>query len=329
CVYVNEQWATFASLSPEQSVGKNWLLSVHPEDRPRVGGEWEDLAKRGMRLASEYRFGSESGGDRWVSATVVPLLDGQGHLSGYLGTVTDISDRKRMDRMKDEFVSTVSHELRTPLTSLRGSLGLVAGGATGALAPAAKSMLEVAQRNCERLLRLVGDLLDIQQLGKGAAAFQLRPMELTPLLEQAIGAIQPYAQSLGVSITFARGVPGAWVQADDARLSQVMANLLSNASKFSPPQGIVRVEIARREARLRVSVIDSGPGIPKEFQGRIFQKFAMADQSDTRQKQGTGAGLGLSISKAIIEGLGGTIDFRCQKDEGTTFYFELPELRRP
>jgi PAS domain S-box-containing protein len=241
-----------------------------------------------------------------------------------LAIIRDISERKATDRLKNDFISTVSHELRTPLTSILGSLGLVTGGVAGEIPVQARAMLEIAHKNSERLVRLINDILDIEKIESGKMAFRIEPMELMPLVEHAIDANRTYGEQLGVGFVLREALPGAVVRVDSDRLTQVVTNLMSNAAKFSPRGGVVAVAVTRREGRVRVAVSDQGPGIPDEFRDRIFQKFAQADSSDTRQKGGTG--LGLSISKAIVERLGGQIGFETAAGVGTTFYFELPEL---
>ena len=240
--------------------------------------------------------------------------------------VRDITERKRMERMKNEFISMVSHELRTPLTSIRGSLGLVAGGVAGQLPDKARTLVDVAHNNSQRLVLLVNDILDIQKIESGRMEFKLRALTLMKLVEQAIEANRGYGAQLDVSFHILKQLPHARVSADSDRLMQVMANLLSNAAKFSPRGGIVEVSVEYHNHRLRVSVTDHGPGIPEEFRPRIFQKFAQADTSDARNK--TGTGLGLNITKAIVEQHGGNIGFNTETGVGTTFYFELPEYQQ-
>ncbi|MBI4672895.1 MAG: PAS domain S-box protein [Chloroflexi bacterium] len=239
----------------------------------------------------------------------------------------DITKRKEVERLKNEFISTVSHELRTPLTAIRGSLGLIAGGVAGALPERARSMVDIAYKNSERLVRLINDILDIEKIESGKMVFQIQPLELMPLVEQAIEANRAYAEQYHVSFVVSSGVLGALIHADADRITQVLTNLLSNAAKFSPPGGQVEISVQRNANGIRVGVRDHGPGIPLEFQSRIFQKFAQADSSDARQKGGTG--LGLSIVKAIVEKHGGTIGFDTTPGVGTLFYFELPEWHAP
>jgi PAS domain S-box-containing protein len=235
----------------------------------------------------------------------------------------DTTERKQIERMKNEFISTVSHELRTPLTSIRGSLGLIAGGVAGPVPPQVKAMVDIAYSNSERLVRLINDILDIEKIESGKMAFDLQPHALLPLIEQTIAANSGYAAQLGVCYALQPLPADVTVNIDPDRLIQVLTNLLSNAAKFSPAGGTVEVAVVQHEGAVRVSVRDHGPGIPAEFHGRIFQKFAQADSSDTRQKGGTG--LGLSISKAIMECFGGHIGFTTTAGSGSTFYFELPE----
>jgi PAS domain S-box-containing protein len=242
---------------------------------------------------------------------------------GFYALVTDITELKRIDRMKSEFVSTVSHELRTPLTSIRGSLGLIAGGVAGPLPGSAQDLVEIAKTNCERLIRLINDILDIEKIESGKMSFHFEVVELQTLLAQALAAVDGFAEQHDVRLTLEAPGPAVRVNVDPDRLNQVVTNLVSNAVKFSPAAAAVEVRVRRNGQRARVEVHDRGPGIPEEFRGRIFQKFSQADSSDARLKGGTG--LGLSIAKAIVERLDGAIGFTCTPGEGTQFFFELPE----
>jgi len=233
-----------------------------------------------------------------------------------------LEEQRRLERLKDEFISIVSHELRTPLTSIHGSLGLVSSGRAGELPPKVSHLVEIAYRNSQRLVRLAGDLLDLQRIESGSLAFELRSHELAGLLQAALEANQPYGNRFEVAFVPGPIPPGVHVRADADRLMQVLTNLLSNAAKFSPPQAEVTLDAERRGPEVRVRVSDHGPGIPEEFRQRIFQRFAQADSSSTRQREGTG--LGLSISKAIVERMGGRIGFETQEGVGTTFFVDLP-----
>jgi signal transduction histidine kinase len=233
-----------------------------------------------------------------------------------------IEERERLERLKDEFISVVSHELRTPLTSIHGSLNLAVGGKLGELPPQAHRFLEIAYRNSRRVVRLVNEILDLQKIESGEIALRARPVELAPLLEDAVEAHHAYAERFEVRIALDGEPPAAKVLADPDRLLQVLANLLGNAARFSPPGETVRVRATRRAGVVRVSVSDRGPGIPEEFRGRVFERFARADASAGR---GEGSGLGLSISKAIVERLGGRIGFETEIGRGTTFHLELAE----
>jgi PAS domain S-box-containing protein len=321
CLYVNERWCTMSAMTSEEARGKGWIRAVHPDDRERVSREWYAAAGARKDFASEYRFGTPQG-IVWLSGNAVTLRDRSGAITGFLGSVTDISEQKRVERLKNEFISTVSHELRTPLTSIRGALGLIAGGVAGALPVKAKSMVDIAKKNCERLVRLVSDILDIEKIESGKMTFDIRPVEFAPILDQSVEANRTYAQSMGVTIDLDNAPAGVRVLADADRLMQVVTNLLSNAAKFSPAGRSVQVRVAAYGDNLRVSVKDEGPGIPDEFRSRIFQKFAQADASDGRAKQGTG--LGLSICRAIVERMGGRIGFETGRGLGTTFYFDIP-----
>lgn len=238
----------------------------------------------------------------------------------------DISERKRVDKMKDEFISTVSHELRTPLTSIRGSLGLLTGGALGDIPDKAKEILVVACNNSERLLLLINDILDIQKIESSELEMEFKNVDLILLLKQAVQDNSSYADQYGVSLILEPSEKNVTINGNKDRLMQVMANLLSNAAKFSHPKGSVEISVnTDDENTVRISITDHGQGIPKEFYSTIFDRFTQHDSSDTRTKGGTG--LGLNITKEIIEKHGGKIDFISDIGLGTTFYFDLPKLK--
>jgi PAS domain S-box-containing protein len=239
----------------------------------------------------------------------------------FVGIVRDITDRKEVDRIKAEFISTVSHELRTPLTSIHGSLGLVAGGVASGISGRAKEMVELAQRNTERLIKLVNDILDMEKIEAGNMEFRHEAVDIASLVEEVIEDNRGFAEEHRVRFLLNKTPQGLKVWGDGDRLAQVLANLLSNSAKFSPVGGTVDIAVAQIEDGARIAVSDHGPGIPEEFHSQVFDKFTQANSSDARENGGTG--LGLSISKAIVDRHGGDIWFDSTIGVGTTFYVEL------
>lgn len=246
----------------------------------------------------------------------------------YTCLIHDITARKKVDRLKSEFISTVSHELRTPLTSITGVLGLLVGGAVPQIPAKAMDMLLVARHNAERLGRLVNDILDIEKLEFGQLQLEMAEYDVNDLMERAIAQNAGYAIKYGVHLALDNAAIIAQknlVLVDQYRFLQVMANLISNAVKFSNLGGIVTVSAKVKDRKIFFYVEDQGPGIPEEFRGKIFQKFAQADSSDTRKRDGTG--LGLSISRVIVERMGGEINYTTALAKGTVFYFSIPLAR--
>ncbi len=252
-----------------------------------------------------------------------PLRGPDGDVEGVIVLGIDVTRLRDADRMKDHFVSVVSHELRTPLTSMRGSLGLLAGGVAGELPAEARPLVDIALQNSDRLWRLVNDLLDIEKMSAGHVTFRVEPLDWGALLREAIESSRGLMQQFDV--TFELEPPGDLrVLGDPDRLSQVLANLILNAAKFSPPGSPVTVSAGRLPGGVvRTRVRDRGPGIPEDFRSRIFQPFSQAESGDSRTTSGTG--LGLAISREIVTRLGGTIGFEDAPGGGTVFWFDLPE----
>ncbi len=239
--------------------------------------------------------------------------------------ILDITERKEMERIKSEFISTVSHELRTPLTSIRGSLGLMVGTMSEAFPDKAKRLIDIAHKNSERLILLINDMLDIEKIASGQMRFDMKDENLAALIDQAVETNQPYAERLTVKIVIDPVPADLVIRVDQQRLLQILANLLSNAAKFSNPGEIVTVRAEVNNAMARICVDDTGQGIADEFRDRIFTKFSQADSSATRSKGGTG--LGLNISKEIAESMGGMVGFKSKLGKGSTFWVEFPLMK--
>lgn len=299
------------------------LRHVHPDDMERSRTEFiAALSGKEQQLDSTFRIIRPSGEERIVRNSGLTLRNSAGRAVRMTGLIWDVTETQRVERMKNEFVATVSHELRTPLTSIRGSLGLVAAGAAGKLPDRAQGLVTMALNNCERLTQLINDILDMEKLESDRQRFDVRRMNVAELVTRSLEDNAGFAQSLGVRFTTPEPLSAVDVLVDPGRFLQVMANLLSNAGKFSPPNAAIEVRARASHGRVRVSVRDFGKGIPPEFQPRLFQKFSQADSSDSRRLAGTG--LGLAITRAIVERLGGNIAFETGAG-GTTFYFDLPD----
>ena len=277
-----------------------------------------ELASHGLPRELE---GRRQTGEHFPLEVALSRISHRGELK-IIAVVRDITERKRVERMQSEFVSTVSHELRTPLTSIAGALGLINGGALGAVPEAMAQMLGIAQHNSQRLSLLINDLLDMDKLNAGQMRFDLQAHPLQTLLEQALQANQTYADEYLVHWRLLAVPENATLRVDAQRFSQVMANLLSNAAKHAPANSAVEIHSSVLGQQLRIEVRDYGSGIPEAFRPRIFSKFAQADSSDRRQLGGTG--LGLAISRELVERMHGQIGFSCEPGQGTRFWFSLP-----
>lgn len=315
---LNPAWEKVLGFSVEELTARPYVDFVHHEDVEKTAREAAGLSRAGTTVDFENRYRTKDGSYRWLSWRATGVPD-----EGLIYAVArDVHDRKLVEEMKSDFISVVSHELRTPLTSIRGSLGLLAAGVAGELPEKVRPLVEIAANNSERLVRLINDILDIEKIESGKMAFRFTPLELMPLVAQALESNRAYAEPYGADLRIVRTEPGLKVWADGDRLQQVLANLISNAAKFSPRGAAVEIGLARQDDRVCISVTDRGPGISPDFRARIFEKFAQADASTTRQKGGTG--LGLSISRAIVERHGGRIWFESEPGN-TTFSFDLPQ----
>ena len=242
--------------------------------------------------------------------------------SGYCfhAFLRDITERRAVERAKDEFVSIVSHELRTPLTSIRGSLGLLAGGVLSTSPEKAERMLQIALENTERLVRLINDILDIERMESDQLDMHEQPCDGTELIDRAILGLAPIAAEAQINLTVAGSAMA--LSADPDRVHQTLTNLISNAVKFSPAGSSVRVSCRREGDEAIFEVSDAGRGIPADRLESIFGRFQQVDASDSREKGGTG--LGLAICRKIVEHHGGRIWVRSELGVGSTFSFALP-----
>ena len=282
---------------------------------------FEDKVRRGEEILNFEVQRRRVDGSTWWTALSTRAI----HFNDQECTMVwhfDITERKRSAMMKDEFISMVSHELRTPLTSIVGTLGLLAGGAVGDISGDAQRLIEIAKNNCDHLARLTNDILDLERIESGNMPVRLEPVRLLSALDDILTENRELAESYGVAFALTSVGADVVVAADADRLAQVMTNLLSNAAKFSPRGSRVEVSTRRMDNFMRIKVRDSGPGVPEEFKERIFDKFSQADASSSRRHEGSG--LGLSIVKALVEGMGGSIGFSSAPGSGATFYFDLP-----
>ncbi|MCA0869803.1 HAMP domain-containing histidine kinase [Seohaeicola saemankumensis] len=223
---------------------------------------------------------------------------------------------------KSQFVSTVSHELRTPLTSIKGSLDLMTSGMLGQVPEQMKSLLDIAGKNSARLANLINDILDLQKIEAGEMVYNFEVVDVRMLVQEAVDSNLGYAGSLGVEIlTELDEADPVYIKGDEGRLMQVMANIISNALKFSNEDGKVTVSYRVIGDKVRIFVKDEGVGIPENARDKVFDKFSQVDSTDQRKVGGTG--LGMNISKQIVENHNGEIDYVSQLGQGTVFHVEF------
>jgi two-component system sensor histidine kinase VicK len=294
----------------------NPILQAMRRSEPiRVRGELL-FRKDGMAIPVEY--------------SANPLID-DGLISGMVVAFRDVSERRRLDKMKDEFISTVSHELRTPLTSLRASLGLIASGSLDKRPEKQRQMVEMAIGNCDRLIRLVNEILDFDSVEKGRLALNREAVEPMILLRRAADVAHSAAKESQIDFKIDASAPRVF--ADEERILQVLNELVGNAIKFSAPNTTIR--LSAQPAGVNAGVVsavcfiveDQGRGIAPDKLERIFERFQQGDASDSRALGGTG--LGLALCRSIVEQHGGRIWAESEPGRGSRFLFALPAVAEP
>ena len=275
----------------------------------------------GHEVTFEIQIPYKNAGLRWVKASYIPHLEGDRKIRGFFALIEDISDRKEIEQMKDEFISVVSHELRTPLTSIHGSLKLLNAGRFGYLEDKGQQLIGLAEKNTNRLVRLVSDILDLQRLDSGKTTIEKQPCDAADLIAEAVETMQELARSQKISLEFTPTSIPLFVDPDS--ILQTLTNFLSNAIKFSPADSSVKIQVEERPQDILFQVSDRGRGIPAHKLETIFERFQQVDASDARQQQGTG--LGLAICREIIEHHEGKIWAESILDKGSAFYFTLPK----
>lgn len=320
-VAVSQRWCQDYRLT-ENLIGRS-----HYEIFPETPERWREIHQRCLAGAVERHdedpFPRHDGRVDWLRWEVRPWYGAEGRVGGLIMLTEVITERRKAEQIKDEFVSKVSHELRTPMTAIYGALKLLDSGVVGAIDEQKQPLFNILASNTDRLLNLVNDLLDVQRVKLGALEFTFEVTDMAELARDTLTSMTELATTRGVRLEF-EDLSGTSrvLLCDRIRLGQVLTNLLSNALKHSPEGGVVRVQLLMSAGHLRVEVIDEGPGVPESFSEQIFAEFAQADHGDTRIPGSSG--LGLAISRAIVERHRGCIGYVNRCESGAVFYFEIP-----
>jgi two-component system, OmpR family, sensor histidine kinase VicK len=345
----NQAYQTWLGLSPEEICHQH-LAQVHGDDDYQQISPHVASVLKGETVTYERDLVLQDGCLHSLSVTYIPHLQEQNTVQGFFALTSDISDRKAIERMKDEFISVVSHELRTPLTSIHSSLKILATGKLGSLSAQGERMLKIADEQTERLVHLVNNVLDLQRIQSGKITMNKQAWKAQDLMVEGVKAMKTLAQAKSIQLSFEPSNHVVW--ADRDYIVQALTNLVSNAIKFSPTQSKVVISAdSQPQAQsgikpqlidgaykppnsfggqpldfITFAVKDQGQGIPSDRLETIFERFQQVDSSDSRKKGGTG--LGLAICRQIVEGHGGQIWAESCLEQGSSFYFTLPELRQ-
>jgi PAS domain S-box-containing protein len=328
CLLVNERWCEMAGLSPEKAQGQGWVNALHPEDRDYVRREWYEAAETEREFRSEYRFRTPQGKVTWLSGSAIALRQEDRKITGYIGTVTDITVRKHAeealkeaDRRKDEFLAMLAHELRNPLAPISNALHILRSPSINAQIQ--REALNMADHQVKQMARLLDDLLDVSRITHGKITIQQEWTDLCQVLQDAVDTAKPLIDERQHHLQIKLPECPMWINGDAARLTQLFGNLLNNAAKYTNNGGEITLEATQSDSVAVISIRDNGIGIALDKLPHIFDIFVQVDNS-LRRSQG-GLGIGLMLVKSIAELHGGSVEVHSDGEgKGTDFVVKLP-----
>lgn len=327
CLFANATCSAIVGLEVAEIVAQGWLSALAPADRVGVQAEWRQALSMRSAFSRECRIASAEGGDRWVLVQTAPLQDPAGGLVGHIGTLTDISERKRTedalreaDRRRTEFLALLAHELRNPLNPIRNAVKLMQQAADSGEQEWCR---EVIDRQVNHLARLIDDLLDVSRIARNKLELRREPVQLQSVLETALSMTQGLIDQRRHNVSVALPHRTVWLDGDPVRLSQVFMNVISNAAKYTADGGQIGIRALLAGDSVSVSIVDNGAGIARDHLPHVFEMFYQAPE--TRQFALGGLGLGLSLTRQLVEMHGGKVlAFSDGPGEGSEFVVQLP-----
>jgi PAS domain S-box-containing protein len=326
--YFNSRAAEYADLTQSPNIGWGWARVLHPDDIERSLASWQDALSQGVTYECEHRLRTADGSWRWHLSRAVPVRDQQWHVTKWFGTATDIQDLKlaqealrETDRRKDEFLATLAHELRNPLAPIRNAVQILKLGT--AQEPDLEAARDMIDRQVQHMVRLIDDLLDVSRITRGKLQLQKERVDLREVLERAVEIARPLIEQAGLTLYVTLPPEPVQIDADSIRLAQVLANLFDNACKYTAKGGSVRLNAGRYGSDVVVSITDTGIGIAREDLHHVFDMFTQVRPIDDAPSPGLG--IGLSLSRGLIEMHGGRIEALSDgPGRGSTFIVRLP-----
>jgi PAS domain S-box-containing protein len=330
--FFNQQWLEFVGRSIDEELGTGWTASLHSDDIDECQRIYQRSAERREPFTLEYRLRRSDGEYRWMLERGIPRLDASGDFAGFIGSVIDITERRDSEQrlreakehaeeitiLKSAFLTNMTHEIRTPLTVILGFTSILRQG----IRKEYGRFVTLIERSGRRLLLMLDSILDLAQLEAGTLDPEIERHSVDEIVHGVMGTISPIAEDKGLSLTFSPSDHGAYIETDHAVLSRILNNLIDNAVKFTE-KGEVRILVEDDDEHTEISIEDTGIGIHEDFLPRIFDAFAQESTGLTRTHQGSG--LGLTVSRQLIELLGGTLSVDSQKDIGSRIIVRLPK----